>query len=190
MAARVGANCDQCHRRPCSARQAHRVQPSREGAPGTTTSPATPLQLKWLYTRCPTLVSCVPSLRSQDASVIQQLTTGLRPLGATVIRGFWGLSVVNHRAGGQRCSGILALMALYAGRPCRPRPRSMPQRPPTHLGYSRGDPGTRSRGSATGSAAFTEASKRNSMFGADGHPAPPTGPEAFHARRLRWPSWC
>jgi hypothetical protein len=39
-----------------------------------------------------------------------------------------------------------------------------------------GDPPT---GSATGSAAFTEASKRNSIFGAGGHPAPPNGTRGF-----------
>ena len=75
---------------------ASRVRPSRKGAPETTTSPATPFAIKWSYTRCPTLVSRVPSLRFQDASVIQQLPAGLRLLGATATRGSWGLTAVNH----------------------------------------------------------------------------------------------
>jgi hypothetical protein len=61
-------------------------------------------------------------------------------------------------------------------------PKAPSQRPRSNLGYSRGSPGTRPRGQAPGSAAFAEASKRNSIFGAGGHPRPANGTPRLSTR--------
>jgi hypothetical protein len=117
------------------------------GFPAGTSVRRLPLAGRELRTRRPTLVSRVPSLRSQYASVIQRLTAGLRLLGATAIRGSWG----SHRgqprrpgAGVQRYTRVdgalrwLALPAL-ARREC-----PAASQPPENLGTARsGSPAIR-----------------------------------------------
>jgi hypothetical protein len=103
--------------------------------------PAPPSSLTHPLTlRCPTLSQRVPIIFSFGPLVSPLLTRMLswsRPVGILRLpaspRGGGrraSLTVVNHRAGGQRCSAVLALVALYAGWPCRPRPPRVPGRRP------------------------------------------------------------
>jgi hypothetical protein len=138
--------------------------------------------------------------------VIQQLTAGLRLLGATAM---W--RTTGPGAGVQRY--ILALMALfYAGWPCRPPPTASaprrpevpprtsasqapasllataappfappkaPQRPSIYLGYSRGDRGPAHGDQLPATQCSRKPRKRNSIFGAGGHPRPANGTRGF-----------
>jgi hypothetical protein len=72
------------------------------------------------------------SLHSRRPAPGRYPQQGARCPWPTAIRVSWGFAVVGHgpKAEEQRCSAILALMALYAGWPCRPGPSRAPRGDP------------------------------------------------------------